>query len=614
MNRVAHADVSKIASWAVVLIQLAVFCSGSTASAADRLMRADPREVKVGGEIGRRIDVTVQNNLLKLKLDEDFLKPFRERKANGGFTGLGMLLDAAVRLAAYTGDPQVLKLKQRLVQETIKTQEADGYIGMMAPGSRMWTLWDIHEMGYLIYGLTADYEFFHERRSLDAARKLADYIIARWSAEPQREVGGEITTHMSVTGLERTLLTLAAASGDRRYGDFCTGQRSLREWDLDIVRGRWGQIEGHAYAYLAHALAQRQLYRTEPDERLLRTTRRAMDFLTHRDGLVISGACGDHECWHDTQSGTTNLGETCATAYLIRTLDDLLRLDGDSRWGDLMERTIFNALFAAQAPEGRRIRYYTPFECPRTYFPGDTYCCPNNYRRIVSELPTMIYYRAPHDLTVNLYTPSTAKMDFGGGLSVTVQQETDYPSSGRVLLKVDPSQPAELSLRLRIPRWCQGARITVNAQPVQEPVRTGTYYAISRKWQAGDRVELDMPMPLRFVRGRQSQAGRVAVMRGPVVFCLNRERNKDLGTADLRLITVVPSSLKGPTRDDSVRPGGMACAVQAWKPGTWYPSAKPELRLVLTEFADPSGEFAYFHVPDPNAREFVDDELAERVP
>ena len=273
---------------------------------------------------------------------------------------------------------------------------------------------------------------------------------------------------MSVTGLERTLLTLAAATGDRRYSDFCTGQRKLRKWDLDIVRGRWGRIEGHAYAYLAHVLAQLRLYRAEPDERLLRTTRRAMDFLTRHDGMVISGTCGDHECWHDTQSGTTNLGETCATAYLIRTLDDLLRLEGDSRCGDMMERTIFNALFAAQSPDGRRIRYYTPFECSRAYFPLDTYCCPNNYRRIVSELPAMIYYRAPRELTVNLYTASTAKIDLGSGLSVSVQQETDYPSFGRVLLKVDPSQPAEFSVRLRIPRWCPGAKITINGQPIQE--------------------------------------------------------------------------------------------------------------------------------------------------
>ena len=141
-----------------------------------------------------------------------------------------------------------------------------------------------------------------------------------------------------------------------------------------------------------------------------------MDFLTRHEGLVISGTCGDHECWHDTQSGTTNLGETCATAYLIRVWDDLVRLEGDSRWGDLMERAVFNALFAAQSPDGRHIRYYTPFECSRVYFPQDSYCCPNNYRRIISELPTMIYYQAPRELTVNLYTASTVKADLGGGL------------------------------------------------------------------------------------------------------------------------------------------------------------------------------------------------------
>ncbi len=467
-------------------------------------------------------------------------------------------------------------------------------------------------MGYIIYGLTADYEFFHERPSLDAARKLADYILARWAAEPQREVGGQITTHMSVTGLERTLLTLAAATGDQRYRDFCTGQRRLRQWDLDIVRGRWGRIEGHAYAYLAHALAQRNLYRSEPDEGLLRTTRRAMDFLTRHDGLVISATCGDHECWHDTQSGTTNLGETCATAYLLRTLDDLLRLEGDSHYGDLMERAVFNALFAAQSPDGRQIRYYTPFECSRSYFPGDTYCCPNNYRRIISDLPAMVYYRAPRELTVNLYTASTAKVDLGGGLSVKIQQQTDYPSSGKVLLKVDPSPSAEFSIRLRVPRWCQEAKIAVNGQPLTEPARSGTYRVVSRKWLSGDRVEMDMPMPLRLVRGRQSQVGRVAVMRGPMVFCLSRQRNPDLGSIDPRLVTIVPSSLSGPVADDLVRPGGMDCRVQAWKPGTWYPDARPELRLVLTEFADPSAESVYFHVPDPNAKEFVDDELTDR--
>ena len=133
-----------------------------------------------------------------------------------------------------------------------------------------------------------------------------------------------------------------------------------------------------------------------------------MDFLTRQDGLVITGACGYQECWHDNQQGFFKLGETCATAYLIRLLDNMLRLEGDTLYGDMMERTIYNALFAAQSPDGRNLRYYSPFEGKRVYFDKDTYCCPCNFRRIIAELPTMVYYRCGGGLAINLYTTSIA--------------------------------------------------------------------------------------------------------------------------------------------------------------------------------------------------------------
>ncbi len=414
---------------------------------------------------------------------------------------------------------------------------------------------------------------------------------------------------MAATGMERAFLTLSEQSGDPKYREFCIEIRKLPEWDLPIVCGRWGKIEGHAYAYIAHALAQTQLHRTQPDRRLLGQVNRAVDFLSRQNGLVVTGTCGDHECWHDTQQGTTNLGETCATAYLLRVLDDCLRREGDPHYGDIMERGIYNALFAAQSPDGRRIRYYSPFDGPREYFSGDTYCCPCNYRRIVAELPEMIYYRCDGGVMVNLYAPSTATMQLDGGRSLRLSQETDYPSSGRVVLEVDPPQPAELSLQLRIPRWCEGATVSVNGKPIEQPVRPGSLLAIARTWKPGDRVELEMPMPWRLVRGRQAQAGRVAVMRGPMVFCLNRSRHDRLKDGDLRLLTLDPTSLEGPVPDDGVRPGGVACKAKAWGPGKWYPHAKPDLELVLTEFADPGGEATYFNVPNPKGRELVDDEL-----
>jgi uncharacterized protein len=420
---------------------------------------------------------------------------------------------------------------------------------------------------------------------------------------------GAITVEMGQVGIPEAMLSLYEATRDPRYLDFCAKHRNLPEWNMDIVLGRWGTIQGHAYAYLAQCLSQLWLYRAQPDPRLLCPSRRALDFLTKGDGLVVTGACGDHECWHDTQSGTINLGETCATAYLLRVLDELLKLEEDPRYGDIMERVIYNTLFAAQSPDGRRIRYYTPFEGPRVYFPQDGYCCPNNYRRVVAELPAMIYYQSSDGVAINLYTPSSAALKIKDALTVKLRQETDYPNSGRVRIHVDPARAAQFTLRLRIPKWCETAKILVNGKTFETSTPAGTFASIVRSWQPGDVVELDMAMPLRLVVGRRAQAGRAAVMRGPMVFCLNRARHKELAKIDLRMITIDPASLQGPIADDSVRPGGLACRVRAWSPGSWYPMAPPELHLTLTEFADPAGEATYFHVPNPKARELVEDEL-----
>jgi DUF1680 family protein len=582
---------------------------GAWAAAADRLQPLDLRQVKVEGEIGRRIDVTLHNNLLALNADRDFLPAFNKKSQKDGYIGLGKLIDAAVRLAAYSGDAQALALKRHLVDAALRAQLADGYLGILKPESRVWELWDIHEMSYLIYALAADHRYFHEVRSLDASRRLADYLIARWAADPQRKPGaGSITVHMAVTGVENAMLALHAQTADPQYLNFVRDFRQLPAWQDRIVVGRWGPIEGHAYAHICRSVAQLRLYRLEPDPRLLGPTERVLDFLTRGNGLVVTGACGDHECWHCSQQGTMNLGETCATAYLIRMYDELLRMRAESRFGDLMERSIYNALFAAQSPDGRRIRYYSPFDGPRVYWNGDTYCCPCNYRRIVAELPGMIYYQADGGVSINLYAASTAKLKLAGGVPLSIRQKTDYPRSGKVLVELDPARAARFALRLRVPGWCPSAKITVGGQPVDARIEPGKFVTIDRTWQPADRVEIDLAMPWRLVRGRQAQAGRAIVLRGPVVYCLSRTRHPELAKVDLRLLTLDTKSLSGPTPDASL-PGGTACHVKAWGPGKWYPHGKPELNLTLTEFPDPTGESAYFNVPNPNAAEIVDDEL-----
>lgn len=601
-----------------LLLFIIWLASISPATKADDDVLAPPAidQVKIGGEIGRRIDVTIANNFNKLDLEGDFIKPFRVKDRDGGFIGTGMLMDGAVGLAAYSGDAEALRRKNLLVAETLKLQEADGYIGVSKPESRIWKLWDVHEMSYFMEGWLRDYRLFHNRQALDAACKTADYVVDRWGADPNREIDGQINTVIGTTGIEPILLDLYRETGNKKYLDFTVNVRKLPEWNHEIVLGRWHDIRGHAFGHMSRCLAQLKLYRLQPDEKLLQGSLDVVDFLTRGDGLVVSGACGDHECWHNTQEGTVNLGETCASAYLLRLLNELALIQGHSCYGDIMERIVFNTLFAAQSPEGRQIRYYTPFDGGRSYFEGDMWCCPNNYRRIISEIPKMIYYRRAGGAVVNLYTASSAKLELPSGVALSIRQETDYPSSGKITFQVDPASPAEFPLWLRIPAWCADATVKVNGSSLsvadgKTPACAGEYLEISRVWQSGDIVELDMPMPLRLVKGRVRQAGSVAVMRGPLLFCLDPAKNQSLENFDLRLLVIDPTTFSGPIQDGSVRPGGLAYRVKAWPPGAWYPQVPPTLDLLLTEFTDPGGRATYFKTPNPDEETFSDDELTK---
>ncbi len=154
----SFASQTSLSALCMGVMLLSGIVSGQKARADEILTPLSLRQVKVGGEIGRRIDVTVHNNLLVLDAEKDFLSSFREKKASAGYIGLGKLIDAAVRFAAYTKDSRLLAFKKHLVAEIIKTQEPDGYLGRLAAPNRMSALWDVHEMAYLGYGLMVSVE------------------------------------------------------------------------------------------------------------------------------------------------------------------------------------------------------------------------------------------------------------------------------------------------------------------------------------------------------------------------------------------------------------------------------------------------------------------------
>ncbi|HLA85774.1 MAG TPA: beta-L-arabinofuranosidase domain-containing protein [Thermoguttaceae bacterium] len=578
---------------------------------------------ELSGEIGRRLDDLIYKNYMVIDLERDFLDPFRKRpplaKDGRRYVGIGKVIDAGSMFSAYTGDPDVQKRTEKLVNELMNTQDADGYLGHMPvepEGRQNYRNWTLHDQEYAVLGLVDDWRYCGNKKSLDAARRLADYVLTTFPKNPRPDT-------VCTAGLPEAMLTLYGCTGDARYLRFAADQRhgyphcetecsSLSQWDKGPLNDKTllRYETSHTYVNMARCCAQIMLYHWEPQEKLLKMSRFILGEMTRKGGcLFITGSASDREQFSYTQNGLGNVSESCVTAYLIRWFDSLMRLDGDLRQGDLMERAIYNALFAAQDPAGRRLRYFTAFEGPRVYFPIDGFCCPGNYRRIVAQLPEMVYYRTKDGgVAVNLFTESKGTIDLGAGRNVTIQQRTDYPTSGLVKMTVTPSAAMEFPLRLRVPRWCPEAKLTINNEaPVT--VRPGKeFHEIRRTWNPSDTVTLDMPMPWRWVRGHRIQEGRVALMRGPVVYCIGAAANAELlkkykNPGDL---VIDPASLGTPVADASVRPGGWKVTAKTLPLFTHDADSTP-LDVVFTEFVDPTGIATYVHVSDlTNA---VEDEL-----
>jgi DUF1680 family protein len=597
--------------------------SGAELKFADNLERVRLTHAELSGEIGRRIHDLIYKNYMVLNLDRDFLDPFRNRpplkEGASRYIGIGKVIDAGSMFSAYTDDPQVLQRTGWLIEELMKTRDADGYLGHIPaqPEARQnYIRYILHDQEYVILSLVDHWCYCGDAKSLEYARQLANYVMPVFlrQKEPER---------VCSAALPEALLKLYGGTGDRRYLDFAANTRlggpnwiegdSLCHWDKGPLDRKTllDHKTSHVYLNLNRCFSQTLLYRWQPDDNLLKMSRFILQELTRSGGnLFVIGSASENEHFSYRQDGRGNTSESCVTAYLIRWLESLMRLEGDMRYGDLMERSIYNALFAAQDPAGRKLRYFTPFEGPRKYYAADGFCCPGNYRRIVAELPEMVYYGTRDGgIAVNLFTASRKKIETRGGRGVTMQQQTDYPASGLVKMTVSPSEAFEFPLRLRIPRWCSQAKLTINEEAPVTLKPGKDFCEIRRVWRPGDTATLEMPMPWRVVFGHSVQEGRVALMRGPVVYCLGSEANAELlkKYPEPGELMVDPQSLGEPVADSSVRPQGLKVAAKAWVPGSNPRYSKPTLDVVFTEFIDPTGTATYFFVPD--LTKGVEDEL-----
>ena len=576
-----------------------------------------------GGELNRRIMDLIEKNYMVLNLDRDWLDKFKNRTDRGDknnvYYGIGKVLDAGSLFAQYTGEQKVAERAQYIMDQLRSSRDSDGYQGFWnveTDNHQNLVNWILHEQEYINLGLVRNYRITGNPQALADAKIMADYIMRMFPANDRGE--HIIPVGTSIAGITESFVELYRVTGEGTYLEFAKTLQYephfyyLKPFDV-WVKGITNVSRYHVYVMLSHMYPDTELYRLIGGEDYLKKSLWMKQELLEqgRGGLLVTGSTSQGEHFTYDQAGEGQIEESCVTAYLLRWIDSLMRLDGDMRYGDIMERTIYNALFGAQSPDGRHICYFTPFTGKREFQQRDTFCCNGNFRRAIAELPQKVYYRTQDgDIALNLFTRSDKTFDVNGK-SVEIKQETTYPSSGEVKLSFVCSEPVEFAFQFRTPRWAEKITCALNGALYTPNTSQPGCAVVKRVWTSGDTLAISIPMGWRFVRGRMIQDSRVALLRGPVLFTFSETLNADVlkRCTNPRDLVLDPSSIGEPVLDNRIRPDGQKVIVRAW---TNSERTTAPVAIVLTEFIDADGIEVYFKVPDLKDTKpvrIMDDEL-----
>jgi DUF1680 family protein len=494
----------------------------------------EPDQVRLEGFLGERILGNESERLLNVDTNR-LLEGYRKRPGRQSWDGehVGKWLHAATLAWVNTGDARLRAKLDATAAALAECQQADGYLGTYLPADR-WTEWDVWAHKYNLLGLLTYMRYTGDLRPMPVCRRMADLLCSEFGDGPGRKdlvtQGGLQHVGMASSSVLEPMVLLYRLTGERRYLDFC--QYILRDWETPagprilstLLAGKGVNAIGDAKAYemLSCLNGVLELHRTTGDATLLRACEAAWeDIAAHR--LYLTGTASWREVFHGDFDlrNADNTGETCVTVTWIQFNAQLLRLTGEARFAAEIERSSLNQLIGAQHPGCREWSYYVGLEGVKRYTDNlDGQCCLSSGPRALALLPTLAVTRDGSGLVLNLYDRGHATVTLPAAGPVSVSLDTQYPADGRIVAVITPQKPASFTLRLRIPEWARGASATVNGEAAE--LRTGKdgYALLSRWWNAGDRLVLELPMRTELVVGDHGNTGRFALRRGPLVFAL----------------------------------------------------------------------------------------------
>jgi DUF1680 family protein len=545
-----------------------------------------PSAVRVDGWLGARIDANESRRLVLVDT-EPLLAGYRHRPGEQAWIGehVGKWLHAATLAWVYSGDEALRRKLDSVVLSLIATQEADGYLGTYTADKRFGLYdgadWDVWCHKYNMIGLLTYYRYTGIPAALTASRRIGDLLCATFPAKKSiLAAGGHMG--MAATSVLSPMVDLYRLTGDARYLEFAKYVvRSYEEkGGPDIVRtllASGGSVDrvanGKAYEMLSNLVGLTELYQVTGDPRLLRAVENAWADIT-RNRLYITGTASIHERFgntHELPNGEpARLGETCVTTTWIQLNAALLAQTGEAKYGDEIERSLYNQLTAAQEPQSGDWCYYTALEGVKHYDKAIT-CCHSSGPRALALAPTLAYLEGGGAVCVNTLETSVARFQVAGR-SVEVRQESRFPYEGRSTLTLRMPSAARFTLKIRAPAWAEPLRAGGASS------RDGWVTLPERDWGEGDQVAITFNLSGRVIHGDFTNYSRMAYAWGPFILALDDGLNPDYGGSGTpQLIRVVDDS------PPTLAPDTRRIALQVAVRGEWDVNAYP---VTLVPYAD----------------------------
>ncbi|MGC1072794.1 glycoside hydrolase family 127 protein [Pantoea agglomerans] len=477
-------------------------------------------------------------------------------------------------------DTELEKTADEVIELVAAAQCDDGYLNtyftVKAPDERWTNLAECHELycaGHMIEAGVAFFQATGKRRLLEVVCKLADHIDSVFGPADSQLHG-----YPGHPEIELALMRLHEVTQEPRYRKLVTyfvEQRGTQPFFYDTEYEKRGKtsywntygpawmIKDKAYSQAHQPLSEQQtaighavrfvylmtgvahLARLSQDEAKRQDCLRLWHNMAQRQ-LYITGGIGSQSSGEAFSSdydlpNDSVYAESCASIGLMMFARRMLEMEADSQYADVMERALYNTVLGGMALDGKHFFYVNPLEVhPKTLSFNHIYdhikpvrqrwfgcaCCPPNIARLLTSLGHYIYTPREDELYINLYIGNSLEVEVGEQM-LRLRISGNFPWQEKVTITIDSAIRIQHTLALRMPDWCDMPQVTLNGTDVEKSMKKG-YLHINRLWQEGDTLTLTLPMPVRRIYGNslvRHVAGKVAIQRGPLVYCLEQADN-----------------------------------------------------------------------------------------